>query len=137
MIVFSINTKNKVSRIDTKINIHCSCFTAKFLVVKFVKQCQGFTKDGDMFWKVQVKCKKICSTWKRSAMWPLSVRIIIGSENTTWFWRLWVPLQEQVPDWWQEYMLWIDPYMRGVWEYNGKCVVQEKDFEDFTKIKIF
>ena len=117
--------------------IKFSCFTVKCIVVKSMKQYQGMTKESEFFWKVQVKFWKICSTLKRSAMWPLSVRIMRGSEHTRWFWRLWVSRQEHVPDWWPECILWIDPYMRGVLEYNGESMVKEKDCEDFMKIKIF
>ena len=90
-----------------------------------MKQYQGFTNDQEVFWKVQVKYWKICSTLKRSAMWPLLVRIIIGSEHTSWFWHLWVPLQEHVPDWWQEYILWIYESSIGVQSYILKRTIED------------
>ena len=86
MINFSIDIKNIFFRIDTKIKIHHSSFCFKFLVVKLVKQDQVLTRNVG-------KCWKICNTWRRSLMWPWSVRIMRGSEHTRWFWRLWVPLQ--------------------------------------------
>ena len=44
--------KKTFSRIDTKIKINGSCFTLKCILVKSVKQYQGFTKDGEICWKV-------------------------------------------------------------------------------------
>ena len=46
------------------------------------------------------------------------MRIIRGSENTMWFWHLWVPLQAHVPDWLQEYILWIDPYEWSIFKIH-------------------
>ena len=41
-----------------------------------------------------------------------------GSEITMWFWRLWVPLQAHVPDWLQEYILWIDLYEWSIFKIH-------------------
>ena len=49
MIVFSIDTKNKVFRTDTKIKIRSSCFPVKCIVVKSVKQDQDISKNGELF----------------------------------------------------------------------------------------
>ena len=39
-----------------------------------MKQDDIITKDGNKFINFQEKCWKKCSTWRRSAMWPLSVQ---------------------------------------------------------------
>ena len=85
----------------------------------------------------------LCNPWRRSAMWPLSVRIMRGSEHTRWSCHLLVPLQGNLPDWWQECMFWIDPYKGsilkihvffGLFFYHGNYTVNKSNFEDFLKI---
>ena len=119
MRVFSINIKNYVFRTNTKIKIQSSCVPVKCFLMKSVKQDNVITRAKVFFccWKVCMKCfKKICYSLRISAVWPCSVRIITGSEHTTCFWRLWLSLQAHVPDWWQEYISWIDPYERSIFK---------------------
>ena len=137
MIVFSIDIKKIVFRTDTKIKIQCSCFLVKCFVVNSVKEDQVITEDGETFRKVQVKCWKICNHWRRFAMLPWSVRILRGSERTRWFWPLWVPLQGHVPDWWQEYVLWIHPHERSNFKIHdilGLSGVQWGIYSEWKKL---
>ena len=42
------------------------------------------------------QCRSIClrqGWWRRTVLWPWSVKIMRGSEHTRWFWCLWVPFQ--------------------------------------------
>ena len=74
-----------------------------------MKQDRVITKDGEFFLeKFKWNGEKYATPGIRSAMWPWSVTIMWESEHTRWFRRQWLPLQGHVPDWWQEYILWIE-----------------------------
>ena len=137
MIDFSIDIKNNFFRIDTKLNIQCSSFCLTFLVVKSFNKIK-YDLEMEFFLIVQVKCWKICNTWRKSLMWPWSVRIMRGSEHKRWFWRLWVPFQGlffRMMTRIHTLKLFIAKDFSFKFIIPGvQCRIYKKDYEDFRKI---
>ena len=108
-----------------------------------MKQGQDISEDGEIFWNIQAKCKK-----KNMLHLEEVCNVILVSEDNERIRAhkvfLWVPLQGHLPDGWQEYMFWIDPYERCVLKihnicamvdfvYNDHSTVNERNCEDILK----
>ena len=90
------------------------CFHVKPFMVSSVKQHQVITKDR----KGKKNKEKNMWNFEKYATPIGGLRCDLVSEDyerirARWFWRLWVPLQRNVLDLWQEHILWIDPYKRS------------------------